>query len=116
MAKQSQKTSAHFDNDLNAILNRVYGKDSDSAFNHTKVPTLQPFARKTPGSQGLKEALDDLRSRRERAQACLRMQDEIDDLREQIRILRELGDQIDRLRQQLAIAANPDPSSVSDAG
>lgn len=117
MAKQFQKTSAHFDSDLDAILDRVYGKKSDSALDRAKTAVPQPFSRKDPGSKELKEALADLRTRRERAQGSMRMQEEIDYLREQIGVLRYLGDQIDRLRQHLAVEANQEnTSTLSDVG
>jgi hypothetical protein len=117
MAKQFHKTSVHFDSDLDAILDRVYGKKSDSALDRAKTAVPQPFARKDPGSKELKEALADLRNRRERAQSSMRLQEEIDYLREQIGVLRDLGDQIDRLHQRIAIEADRGTTStLSDPG
>ncbi|BCU06601.1 hypothetical protein [Allochromatium tepidum] len=120
MAKQFQKTSAHFDSDLDAILDRVYGKKSDSTLDRAKTPVSQPFVRKDPGSKELKEALAELRNRRERAQGSMRlmqMQEEVDYLREQIGVLRDLGDQIDQLRRRIAIEAGQGNSStLSDLG
>lgn len=117
MAKQFQKTSVQFDSDLDAILDRVYGKKSDSALDRAKTAIPQPFSRKDPGSKELKEALADLRTRRERAQGSLRMQEEIDYLRKQVGALRDLGDQIDRLHQLLAVEASQgNTSTLSDAG
>jgi len=117
MAKQSQKTSVHFSSDLETILNRVYGNKSDSTLDRAKTSIPPPFARKNPGSQELKEALAELRTRRERAQGSLRMQEEINYLREQISALRKLGDQIDQLRQQIAVKETQgQPSTLSEAG
>ena len=106
MAKQFQKTSVQFDSDLDAILDRVYGKKSDSTFDRTRTVIPPSFTRNDQGSKELKEALAELRNRRERAQGSLRlrrMQEEIDYLREQIDLLRNLGDQIDHLRQHAAL-------------
>lgn len=119
MAKQFQKTSVQFDSDLDAILDRVYGKKSDSTFDRSRAIIPQSFTRNDQGSKELKEALAELRNRRERAQdsmRLLRMQEEIDYLREQIGILRDLGDQIDQIRQRVALETDqgstltlPDP-------
>lgn len=115
MAKQFHKTSVQFDSDLDAILDRVYGKKSDSTLDRIGTIVPQPFTRNDPGSKELKEALADLRSRRERAQSSMRLmriQEEIDYLREQIGLLRDLGDQIDDLRRRVAAEASQDTSSA----
>lgn len=112
MAKQFQKTSVQFDSDLDAILDRVYGKKSDSTLDRARTVVSQSFTRNDQGSKELKEALADLRNRRERAQSSMRLQEEIDYLREQISVLRDLGDQIDRLHQRIASEADPENTST----
>lgn len=120
MAKRFHKTSVQFDSDLDAILDRVYGKHADSTFDRARTIVPQPFTRNDQGSKELQEALADLRNRRERAQGSmrlLRMQDEIDYLRRQIGVLRELGDQIDRLRHRIAVEVVQDHTSrLADDG
>lgn len=120
MAKQFQKTSVQFDSDLDAILDRVYGKKSDSTFDRSRAAIPPSFTRNDQGSKELKEALAELRNRRERAQGSMRlmrMQEEIDYLRERIGLLRDLGDQIDHLRQRIAAEGDQGHSSMlSDAG
>jgi len=120
MAKQFQKTSVQFDSDLDAILDRVYGKKSDSTFDPARAAIPPSFTRNDQGSKELKEALAELRNRRERAQGSMRllqMQEEIDYLRERIGLLRDLGDQIDHLHQRIAAEGDQGHSSMlSDAG
>lgn len=98
MAKQFRDNTSHFDRDLDAILDRVYGQ-SGGAERPTGVP--KSFVRQEQDSQELKQALADLRDRRERSQGDMRMKEEVDYLKEQIEILRNLTRQIDALRQQL---------------
>ena len=98
MAKSFKNSSAQFDSDLDAILDRVYGNKPDAALDLPRVVIPPTFVRNDQGSKELKEALSDLRYRRERAQSTMRMQEEIDFLRNQINTLRDLGDQIERLR------------------
>ncbi|MTW21534.1 hypothetical protein [Allochromatium palmeri] len=105
MAKQFQKTSVQFDSDLDAILDRVYGNKSDSTFDRSRTAIPQAFKRNEQGSKELKDALTELRNRRERAQGSMRMQEEIDYLREQIDALRDLSNEIDRLRQHIGVGA-----------
>jgi hypothetical protein len=120
MAKQFQKTSVQFDSDLDAILDRVYGKKSDSTFDPARAVIPPSFTRNDQGSKELKEALTELRNRRERAQGSMRlmrMQEEVDYLREQIGLLRDLGDQIDHLRRRIAAEGDQGhTSTLSDAG
>lgn len=98
MAKPFQTNRPQFDSDLDAILDRVYGNKPDAPVDIPRAVIPQTFVRNDQGSKELKEALSDLRSRRERAQSTMRLQEEIDYLRTQINTLRDLGDQIERLR------------------
>lgn len=116
MAKQFQKTSVQFDSDLDAILDRIYGKKSDSTFDLAKTVVTASFTRNDQGSKELKEALADLRNRRERAQSSMRLQEEIDYLREQIGVLRDLGDRIDRLRRRITVEANRNLAAEAQDG
>ena len=101
MAKSFQKSSVYFDQDLDAILNRVYGSTSSNHVDRGPSSIPQSFPNHQQGSQELKQALAALRDRRERAQSAMRLKEEVDYLRQQIDVLRNLGDQIDRLRQQI---------------
>jgi hypothetical protein len=93
-----------FDRDLDAILNRVYGSDASNRMQGESNPAAQRqmVFRREQGSIELKQALADLRGRRERSQSVMRMKEEVDYLEEQIAKLRELTETIDSLRVQLA--------------
>lgn len=101
MAKSFQHTSLHFDSDLDAILNRVYGSNSGTDLDRGVASIPQSFAKHAQGSEELKQALAELRGRREKAQSAMRMKEELHYLQQQIHILRTLGDQIDHLRRRL---------------
>ena len=95
--------AAHFDRDLDEILNRVYGSGSNAqSMPDRNVAILrQHVVRREQGSQELKQALADLRDRREKSQTVMRMKEEVDFLQGEILRLRELGAQITALREKL---------------
>ncbi len=105
MAKPFQETTLYFDSDLDAILNRVYGSSSDAARDRGPAAIPLPFVSHDQGSVELKQALAELRDRREKAQGAMRMKAEVQYLQEQIKILKNLGEEIDRLRRQVEAEA-----------
>ncbi|MBK1723715.1 hypothetical protein [Thiocystis violacea] len=108
MAKQFRNTPSGFDSDLDAILNRVYGSNtsgSDLGGNPTGI--RQSFVHHEQDSQELKQALADLRNRREKSQNVMRMQEELQYLQQQVRKLKDLRQQIEGLRQQLDTEQDP---------
>ncbi|MBK1718271.1 hypothetical protein [Thiocystis violacea] len=101
MAKPFPNTTIQFDSDLDAILNRVYGSKTGSELERGPATIPPSFGHHEQGSQELKQALAELRDRREKSQSTLRLKEEVDYLQGQIKILREMGDRIERLRRQL---------------
>lgn len=97
-------TSLHFDHDLDAILDRVYSPSSKarSALENDETAMRRLLARREQGSQELKQALAELRDRREKSQSVMRMKEEMTYLQDQIRKLKQLSDEIATLRQRLS--------------
>lgn len=96
--------SQHFDHDLDEILDRVYRDQARArpAPDAKVSKRRQSVERREQGSLELKQALADLRGRREQSQSTLRMKEEVTYLQNQIKILQSLGAQIDTLREKLA--------------
>lgn len=100
MAKQFRNTSSGFDSDLDAILNRVYGQTRDD-LERGPNEIRQSFNRHVQDSQDLKQALAELRDRREKSQSAMRMKEEVEYLKQEIRRLKDLRHQIESLRARL---------------
>lgn len=104
------ESSVHyFDRDLEMILDRVYRSRSDTrpVIEMDAVTMRELLIRRERGSQELKQALAELRDRRERSQSVLRLKEEVDYLQEQIEQLKLLGEQIAALRKKLAEDGEP---------
>ena len=95
-------TPKHFDQDLNKILDRVYGAGKDTEPDSRTVNQRELLVKRERSSLELKQALAGLRDRREKSQYTMRMQEELDYLQKQIKTLRSLSEQIDSLREKLA--------------
>ncbi|MFD2110819.1 hypothetical protein [Thiorhodococcus fuscus] len=110
-------TSLHFDPDLDQILNRVYGAGSNiqSEPGRSATSFRQSLVRRERGSIELKQALSELRDRREKAQEIMRMREELGYLQTQVAKLRELDAQIVTLRDKLDQEEAIEPVLLADS-
>jgi hypothetical protein len=98
-----RKGATSFNNDLNDVLDRVYGKYPSSVSRPAGPPDdVQKFLRRhKEDAAELAQKLDALRSLREKSEELSLLRETLRDLRLQVRATRELREQLGKLGGQL---------------